>query len=315
MERNMTITLRQLPKVTVLMPVYDGEQHLREAIDSILGQTFSDFEFLIINDGSTDRSAEIIRTYADPRIRVLDNGRNIGLIETLNKGMRAARAEYIARMDCDDISLPMRLEKQVAFMESRTDVGVCGTWYTVFNGEERHSVEYPLKPERIKCYLFYYPGIAHPTAMMRRSVFIENNLFYDQSFKDAEDYDLWTRAVHYTRLANIPQVLLLYRKSLSQVSHHSRKNQLDSTARVRERQLGLLGIVPTEQEKDMHRFIMSITFEKPAFPFSFVYSWLRRIRNANKRGGVFPQPYFTYMLCRTLVKMILVYIYFALKKQ
>src|SRR5215472_9201923 len=101
------------------MPVYNGEKHLREAIDSILSQTFRDFEFLIINDGSTDGSVEIIASYRDPRILLVHNEKNLGLIATLNRGMDLARGEYITRMDCDDISLPRRLEKQVAFMERK----------------------------------------------------------------------------------------------------------------------------------------------------------------------------------------------------
>jgi len=115
------------PKVTVLMPVYNGEKYLNEAIDSILGQTFKDFKFLIINDGSTDGTADILKSYKDSRIKVTNNEKNIGLTKSLNKGLKMAKSEYIARMDADDISLPTRLQKQVEFMDSHPKVGVCGT--------------------------------------------------------------------------------------------------------------------------------------------------------------------------------------------
>src|SRR3712207_3671984 len=110
------------PKVTVLMAVYNGEAYLREAVDRILGQTFTDLEFLVVSDGSTDGSAEILRSYADPRLRVVENERNLKLIASLNRGLELARGEYVARMDADDVSLPDRLAKQVAYLEARPEV-------------------------------------------------------------------------------------------------------------------------------------------------------------------------------------------------
>ena len=116
-----------MPKITVLMPVYNGEKYLRESVDSILNQTFTDFELLIINDGSTDSSMEILNSYSDSRIRIVTNEVNLRLIKTLNKGIDLATGEYIARMDCDDIADPKRLEIQLQYMEKHPDVAVCGT--------------------------------------------------------------------------------------------------------------------------------------------------------------------------------------------
>jgi len=117
------------PQLTVLMPVYNGGPFLRSAIESILNQDFSDFDFLIIDDGSTDGSHEIAASYADPRIRLESNGRNLGLIATLNRGLDLARGTYVARMDADDIAFPDRLSKQLTFMEAHPEIGLCGTWY------------------------------------------------------------------------------------------------------------------------------------------------------------------------------------------
>ena len=114
------------------MTVHNGEKHLSEAIDGILNQTFKDFEFLVIDDGSTDGSADIIQSYKDVRIRFISNGKNLSVPVSLNMGLNLARGEYIARMDCDDISLPQRLEKQVQFMDANPEVGVCGTWLETF---------------------------------------------------------------------------------------------------------------------------------------------------------------------------------------
>jgi len=121
------------PEVTVLMSVYNGEKYLREAIDSILNQTFTDFEFLIVNDGSTDRTAEILRSYDDPRIIIINNEKNIGLTKSLNIGLRMAKGEYIARMDADDVSMPERLQKQIELLNQKKNTGLVGTYYTIIN--------------------------------------------------------------------------------------------------------------------------------------------------------------------------------------
>ena len=123
----------KMPKVTVLMSVYNGEKHLREAIDSILNQTFGDFEFLIINDGSTDRTADILQSYQDSRIKIIHNEKNIGLTKSLNKGLKLAKGEYLARMDADDISYPNRLEVQYEYMEKNPNVGIVGSWNDVID--------------------------------------------------------------------------------------------------------------------------------------------------------------------------------------
>src|ERR1017187_7276972 len=120
------------PYITVLMPVYNAAPFLREAIDSILNQTFKNFELLIINDGSTDNCEEIILTYKDPRIRYIKNETNIKLISTLNKGIKLSKGKYIVRMDADDISFPDRIEKQVNYMETNPAIALCGTWFSSF---------------------------------------------------------------------------------------------------------------------------------------------------------------------------------------
>ena len=127
-------------KATVLMPVYNAEKYVAEAIDSILNQTFNDFEFLIINDGSTDNSLDIIKSYDDPRITIINNETNLGLSHTLNKGIELARGEYIIRMDADDISLSIRLEKQIEFMDSNQHIGICGSWIQTFDKSGNQSI-------------------------------------------------------------------------------------------------------------------------------------------------------------------------------
>jgi glycosyltransferase involved in cell wall biosynthesis len=196
--------------LTVLMPVYNAEKYLREAIDSILNQHFSEFEFVIINDGSTDKSEEIIRSYTDPRIKYYKNEVNSGIVKTLNKGLDLIHSEYIVRMDSDDISLPDRLSIQKKFMDDHPEVGVSSSYYEIF-GNENQIIQLASESDVIKAYLIFGSQICHPAAIIRTSVLKNNNLHYSSAFPHMEDYDLWYRLKDLTNFGNIRQVLLKYR--------------------------------------------------------------------------------------------------------
>jgi glycosyltransferase involved in cell wall biosynthesis len=197
------------PRVTVLMSVYNGERYLREAINSILNQTFDDFEFIIVDDGSTDNSPQIISAYDDERIRLIRNERNMGLTASLNKGLDLARGEYVARMDCDDVSLPERLAKQVAFMDANSGVGASSTDALDIDAEgnvlRRRTT---LTGAGLENFYWRTPLI-HPSAIIRFSQF--KDLRYDERIRYAQDYDLWLRIKERSNLANLAECLLLYR--------------------------------------------------------------------------------------------------------
>ena len=202
--------------VSVIMPVYNGERYLKEAIESILNQAFRDLEFIIINDASTDKSEEIIKSFTDPRIVYIKNDKNLGQAESLNKGIRRARGLYVARMDQDDISLPERISAQSAYMEANRDVAILGTWYQEID-ENNNVIRRPLFPTSpsIKIRLFFarltgWASIAHPTVMIRRDLFDKVG-YYDPKYRICQDYDLWLRAVRKYKIENIPKVLLNYR--------------------------------------------------------------------------------------------------------
>lgn len=216
--------------VTVLLPVYNGEKYLREAIDSILTQTYTNFEFLIINDGSTDRTEEIILSYTDPRIVYVKNEQNLRLIATLNKGLKLAKGKYIARMDADDISLPERLEKQVAYMEKHPAVGLCGSYIQTLEAGTEYIIKYQTASDEIKFKLLFDTHFPHPAAMLRKSVLDEYNLEYEQKYIHAEDYVLWNRMALHTGLHNIPEVLVWKRSHDGQVSivHNELQQQVMS---------------------------------------------------------------------------------------
>jgi glycosyltransferase involved in cell wall biosynthesis len=220
------------PRVTVLMPVYNGAPYLREAIESILRQSFTDFEFLIIDDGSTDSSVSIVNSYPDPRIRLLENGRNLGLVPTLNWGIDLARGEFIARMDCDDISLPDRLAKQMLFMAAHPEVGVCGGWVEYFMGREL-VLKLPVTDVAIKQALPSYNPLAHPALMIRTVVLKTQPIYYNPEYLHIEDYELWVRLAVVTCFANLPEVLLKYRIHPKQIGRQYSAKQAQILQKIR----------------------------------------------------------------------------------
>lgn len=282
-----------MPKVTVLMPVYNGEKYLKEAIDSILNQTFSDFEFLIINDGSTDNTVGIINSYNDSRIRLVHNDKNLGLITTLNKGFDLARGEYIARMDCDDVSLPDRLSKQVVFMEAHPGIGVCGTWFEFMDCGQ--VIKWPEQHDAIKAQLFYNTALGHPTVMMRTDVIKRYEFYYDSLYEHSEDYELWIRLSEVTQLSNIPEILLKYRIHPDQISVVSSGNQQSIVNLIRKNQVEEFHLSPTKEDIQLHLSIVSNKIiDDCMIPDADI--WLRKLKSANVVMKIYNEKRFNEML-------------------
>lgn len=223
------------------MAVKDGEQYLRQAIDSILAQTFADFEFIIIDDHSSDSSVEIVQRYRDPRIQHMINNKHSGLTASLNRGLKLARGEYIARMDADDISLPGRFEEQVDYLDQHPDVAVLGTGIKFIDGEGNplEDVIFPAEHELIEWNLCFYNPIAHPTVMMRARV-IQQVGGYDPKLERSQDYDLWWRVSSIGRLANLDEIYVHFRKHASQVTSIDRSGQFDAGLGINQRHLSEL---------------------------------------------------------------------------
>lgn len=227
----MDSSVTYLPKITVLMPVYNCELYVREAIDSILGQSFIDFEFLIIDDASTDCTVSLIKSYNDSRIQLIEKPINSGYTNSLNLGLQLAKGKYIARMDGDDISLPERFARQVAFLEANPAVILCGTWYSII-GSDR-IVKVPESHDAIKVALLKGNCFAHPSVMMRKLSLDVFQIVYDVSKEPAEDYDLWVRLVMKGRLYNLQEVLLDYRTHSNQVTKKYSDKQKDSVMKTK----------------------------------------------------------------------------------
>ena len=208
-----------MPRVSVLTPVYNAEKYIGDAIGSILSQTFTDFEFIIINDGSTDNTAKIVRKYAaqDKRIKFIDSKKNLGVSAVRNKLLDFARGEYIAYQDADDISVPNRLETQVKFLDENPDVTVVGGAMLAFPRPELIVV-----PKNPKIMDFCIANaVSNPTVMFRRADVMAIGLRYNPALRTAEDYDFWVRLVKHYNIHNLPNILVNYRVSGTSLSHNN----------------------------------------------------------------------------------------------
>jgi glycosyltransferase involved in cell wall biosynthesis len=212
------------PTVSVLMPAYNAAPFIQDAIDSILSQTFSDFEFIIIDDGSTDSTAMIIKSYGDKRIRFLQNGKNLGIVRTLNKGLACATGTYLARMDSDDIALKNRLALQVEFMNQNPSTAVVGGAIQEFSGSHLGKIHrMPLGPKEIRTRLLFGCVLMHPTVMFRLQTVRSGNYAYSLKHPHVEDFGLWQAISFRHDLANIPQVLLRYRISEGSITQQAER--------------------------------------------------------------------------------------------
>lgn len=224
------------PLVSVIIPVYNAERFVESAVRSIMNQTYTDLEILITDDCSTDGSFEILQRLAaeDSRITLYRNESNLKIVKTLNSLVAAASGTYIARMDADDIALPKRIEKQVAFLESNPDYALCGTnaWHIDESGRRIGRSCLPESFEENKFFLQFYSTFYHPTVMLRSEIYKQN--LYDEKFLYAEDYELWARLVfaENAKGANIKEKLLKYRIFKNQSSEEHRKEQNESSARI-----------------------------------------------------------------------------------
>jgi glycosyltransferase involved in cell wall biosynthesis len=222
------------PLISVIMPAYNAEAYITQAINSILSQTYSNFELIILNDGSTDQTEEIVQSFSDKRIQYIKNQRNLGIAATLNKGSTAAQGEYIARMDADDICFPVRLEHQINFFESHPSIGVLGSAIQLIDRRSRnlHRGLFPNDDALIRWSMMYTNPIAHPTVMIRRKLFLSSNGYRDVP---AEDHDLWERMSNITSFANLPEVLLYLRRFTGTKTEKNTLSVLESSAKISHR--------------------------------------------------------------------------------
>jgi glycosyltransferase involved in cell wall biosynthesis len=201
-----------MPKISIIMPVYNGEKFIKKTIDSILNQSFSDYELIIVDDGSVDDSYKIIHSYHDKRIRYFKNEKNSGIVFSLNRALGIASAEYIARIDADDICLENRFKIQLDFLENNKNVGVCSgsICYIDADGNEGITVRMPTSADECKVKFLFGNPIIHPASMFRRELAVKVG-GYTEGMEPAEDYDFWLKLLEISEVQNVEEVLLKYR--------------------------------------------------------------------------------------------------------
>lgn len=222
-----------LPAVSVLMPVYNGERYVRQAVDSILAQSFSDFEFIIVDDGSTDATRALLAEIDDPRVLVIENERNLGVTKSLNVGLGAVRGRFVARIDADDIADPERLALQVAYMRANPDVVLLGSGHVAVDdaGDQVEQVRRPMSDAEFRWTALLYSPVIHPSVMFRADLIDESGLRYDEH-ADAEDYDMWIRMLAHGKGARLGRPLVTWRRHAGAIGVARRQQQLATTVRI-----------------------------------------------------------------------------------
>ena len=241
-----------MKRVTVVLPVYNGSKYLKETIDSVLNQTYQDFDFLIINDASTDTSEEVILSFADPRIKYHLNEKNLGSIGAPVKGMNMSETEYIARIDQDDIWLPTKLGKQIKLMDANPQIGICGTSIELF-GDRTGIKIFPITNEHLKVGFLFFCCMSHPSVVFRKSFLVQTGVRYNEAYRLADDYKMWIDCIDLTQIYNIPEPLVRYRQHEEQIcSVANASKQILVQNKVRLEMLERISLNFSQNEKNFH---------------------------------------------------------------
>lgn len=252
------------PRVSVVMPVFRGEQYIREAMESVLRQTFTDFEFIIICDEPAPETMQLLSRYQseDARVRVISHNNRIGLVQSLNLGCRESRGEYIARMDADDIAEPERFARQVQYLDQHLEVGVVGTQALLIDGtgEPVRGVTLPTDPMVIRWHALFENCLYHPSVMIRKEVLGEAG-YYNEEATAIEDFDLWSRIQRIADLANLPDPLLRYRINPGSITFNNLQDQKVATAEIQFAEIGRY--LQRELTRDERRLLLDLILVRP----------------------------------------------------
>lgn len=295
-----------MPKISVVMPAYNSEKYIAEAIESILNQTYTDFEFIIINDGSTDKTEEIILSYTDERIVYLKNEKNSGIVYTLNRGLDVAKGEYIARMDSDDISLPTRFEKQIKYFKKHPETAVLGTAINIFGeGTQKHTFKFSCNPQKAKAELFFSSCLAHPSVIIRKTIIDNHSLRYEEEYKGMEDFVLWWRISQYGDIISLKVPLLNYRKHSSQITASISPERIEKAKKFLLERIGIFNINLSDEEFDsLFRYRMGYYDTIKNADIKNLTSLFKKLLKNNKKIRYFNGYYFKKVLSLAIVYSI-----------
>ena len=283
------------PAVTVFIPVYNRGRYLAQAVDSMLAQTYRDFEILILDDGSEDDSLEIARSYRDPRVRVEANSKNLGNTPTRNRGIDLSRGRFIATLDSDDFAMPERLAKQVDYLEAHKDCVAVGSWIRKQDDATGTSrlKRHPLTSREMKAWFPWHNSLSQTSIMVRADTL--KRLRYDESYEQCQDYDLHIRLAREHDIANLPEALTVKRLHSDQTTQKVRIGS-ESKLRVIRRLLQEMEIEPTQKELEFHYILTRPELRRGALngdSLDVAATWLRRLLGANARVQFLPEPEFS----------------------
>lgn len=279
------------PEVTVFIPAYNRRDFIAPAIHSILAQQYKDFELLVVDDGSTDGTAEFVESFADPRIRVERNGRNLGIPATRNRGLELARGRYIALLDSDDYAYPDRLGRQWLFLERHPDIVQVGSWCSLMDADGRllsRVRRYPTRSDDVAAHLLFHCSLVNRTIMARTAALAEFG--YDESFPRCQDYELHRQLSEFHRMANIPAYLVCGREHPGRITRHTRGIGRDRKMAIQRRLLADLAIDAEDRELAWHYHLAQPWTESPPPAGEYLEwagQWLLGLERANRRSRRF----------------------------
>lgn len=288
------------PRVSVIIPAHNRAHLLKTSIGSILAQSFSDLELIVVDDGSTDDSATLVRSYDDPRVRLVTNDRNLGIPCSRNRGLEAARGEYAATLDSDDYAYPERLSRQVAFLDRHPDYAVVGSWASWMDsqGRLRRRVERrPTDADEAAALLIFNSCLAQSSVTARTAILRENP--YDELFDMAEDHELWARMAGHHKMASLPEVLVCRRDHDGRTTHAKALRMIDRQHAIYRYQLDLLGVNYNETDVERHHILPRSSRKAGAVNLEYLdwaENWLMRLRGANRSKRHFEQNAFERVL-------------------
>lgn len=277
------------------MPVYNAERFVEKAIRSVLNQSFRDFELVLVNDGSQDRSVEIIEGIQDPRIRLIHNEKNMGLARVRNRLLELATGKYIAWLDSDDYSEAGRLQAQFDYLESRPQTVLCGGFVRPFDhdsGRRQRVWKYPTDPGETRVRLLFDDPLATSAVMVRRNIFVENEIEFRLEYPPAEDYDVWERVAQHGEIVNLKQVFTHYRIHANQSSTAGRDREVESVRKIQKRQLDRFGIEASEAEREVHLLFGMNAYQIETSFVDAAEAWLRKLLEHNEKNAYYDKQAF-----------------------
>jgi glycosyltransferase involved in cell wall biosynthesis len=291
--------------ISVLLAVYNGETYLKEAIDSILCQTVADFEFIIVDDGSTDNTAAILQSYTDSRLRVIRAEKNCGLIDSLNKGVVAAKGKYLARLDADDVAMPDRFEKQLQYFAQHPDTVLLGTGAMLIDSasKELYWTYYQQNIPAIPTHLLFRNVFIHSSVMVKTEILRE--FPFDKAYYLAEDYIVWVQMAQKYAVAAIKEPLVKHRIHETNITKVKAARHFETVQKIFAYQLAALGIAATENDLVLHKKLGQYKFEKGEDFVQQTSAWLWQLVEKNRAKKIYHRQEFEKWILQLWVDVCL----------